>query len=432
MNPYFSKFSWGLLLVLSISAISFGQPTKKTVLFIGNSYTGSNNLPLLTRNIAFSVGDTLDFISRTPGGAQLNHWANDPTYMYEIKRRSWDHVVIQGQSQEPALSNAYVNQWVYPYAKALCDSARAYDSCNRPIFFRTWGRKNGDATNCQYVPWVCTYLGMDSALAYRYQKMANDNDAYVSPVGEVWKYLRQNHSQINLYTADESHPSLAGSYAGACTFYAVIFRKDPSLITDNAGLSATIAQQIRQAAKTVVYDSLPKWNVGKWDPTADFTMNVNSVKDTCIIQFDASNSTNTHTYYWDFGDGHFDTTTSALNSHAYVTGGPKTIKLIVSNCDGTDSISYTNTLCTIGLNETPLASNLHIYPNPANGIIKVEGADQLGVETIRVYSIHGKVMMYISDYRNEEINVTLLPSGQYILQLETKDQKRFPLYFIKQ
>jgi hypothetical protein len=28
----------------------------------------------------------------------------------------------------------------------------------------TWGRENGDAQNCEFVPWVCTYEGMADAI----------------------------------------------------------------------------------------------------------------------------------------------------------------------------------------------------------------------------------------------------------------------------
>ena len=52
--------------------------------------------------------------------------------------------------------------------------------------------------------------------------MANDNKALLSPVGAVWKYLRNNNPGISLYQSDESHPTLAGSYAAACCFYALI------------------------------------------------------------------------------------------------------------------------------------------------------------------------------------------------------------------
>lgn len=101
--------------------------------------------------------------------------------------------------------------------------------------------------------------------------MADNNEAIISPVGAVWKYIRQNFPSIELYQADESHPSVAGTYAAACSFYTAMFRKDPSTITFNSTLSAPDAENIRSAAKIIVYDSLLNWHIGEYDPEAGFS-----------------------------------------------------------------------------------------------------------------------------------------------------------------
>jgi hypothetical protein len=44
------------------------QQSRK-VLFLGNSYTGVNNLPKIIHGVALSVGDTLIYNSHTPGGS---------------------------------------------------------------------------------------------------------------------------------------------------------------------------------------------------------------------------------------------------------------------------------------------------------------------------------------------------------------------------
>ena len=130
----------------------------------------------------------------------------------------------------------------------------------------TWGRKNGDASNCANFPPICTYNGMDSLLRLRYMTMADDNEAQVSPVGAVWRHIRTNFSTIELYQSDLSHPSLAGSYAAACTFYTVFFQKNPELISFNGGLSDTDAANIRSSVKTVVFDDLATWNITNINP----------------------------------------------------------------------------------------------------------------------------------------------------------------------
>ena len=57
-----------LLAVLSVSTV---KAQTKHALFLGNSYTGVNNLPQLIKEIAASFGDTLSTDQNIPGGYQL-------------------------------------------------------------------------------------------------------------------------------------------------------------------------------------------------------------------------------------------------------------------------------------------------------------------------------------------------------------------------
>lgn len=101
---------------------SFGQQTKK-VLFIGNSYTASNNLPLLIDQMANSTGDDLIYDSNTPGGYTLKQHSSNATTLSKINQGNWDYVVLQDQSQYPSLSDNFVETNVYPYAEALNKSS---------------------------------------------------------------------------------------------------------------------------------------------------------------------------------------------------------------------------------------------------------------------------------------------------------------------
>ena len=143
----------------SVLALFHGeaQPVVKNVLFLGNSYTAANNLPSLVSQMASSTGDQLLYDSRTPGGYRMMNHAADPTTLNKIASSSWDFVTLQGQSQETSLGAAFLHADVHPFAKALCDSIRSAHPCAEPLFYMTWGRENGDASNCSTSPWVCTY-----------------------------------------------------------------------------------------------------------------------------------------------------------------------------------------------------------------------------------------------------------------------------------
>jgi PKD repeat protein len=237
----------------------------------------------------------------------------------------WDYIVLQGQSQEP-ITNPY--DFANGFS-ALYNQIRQYNPCTIIMPFMTWGRKNGDASNCLAFPVMCTYQGMDTTLRNKYLEKTLFVNGEVSPVSVVWSYLRQNHPSIELYQADESHPSATGSYAAACCFYAAVFKKDPTLITFNFGLNATVASIIRSAAKTKVYDNLNLWDYKK-PPISDFGYTTGSGVNEVFFSPKNLQSVQQN-YFWDFGDN----TTSTLHypTHSYLLDGNYIVELTTTNCD---------------------------------------------------------------------------------------------------
>lgn len=231
--------------------------TNYKVLFLGNSYTSVNDLPQMVSAVSLSAGDTITVTTNAPSGCTFQQHLSVSASM--IQQGGWDYVVLQEQSQLPSFPIDQFMQESYPYAKQLCQMISQYNPQAEVVFYMTWGRKNGDQNNAVSFPILGTYDGMDSLLHARYMMMAEDNDAIVSPVGAVWHYIRRHYPNIELNSTDESHPSLAGSYAAACSFYTVFFQKSPMLITDDACVDAYTARIIRQVTNTVVFDSLNKW-----------------------------------------------------------------------------------------------------------------------------------------------------------------------------
>lgn len=259
MNAYKKQI---LTLVMVLFAIVLGTNAQEPkVLFIGNSYTEYNNLPEVLKMLANSNGDSLKYVSNTPGGCTFQQHLFNQSASY-IRQGDWDYVVLQEQSQIPSFPDNDFYNICYPYAQQLCQMINQYCSDAQTVFYMTWGRKYGDQQNCQIFPPLCTYEGMDSLLYLRYMIMAEDNDAWVSPVGALWHYIRDNHPDIDLYGSDGSHPSAAGTYAAACSFYALIYGKTPLNSPYTFSLSDQVAKTIQKAAETVVYDSLSKWRFG--------------------------------------------------------------------------------------------------------------------------------------------------------------------------
>ena len=241
------------------------------VLFIGNSYTYYNNLPDIISSIANSMGNNLYAEGSLIGGATFQSHVNNNTTNDLIMDGNWDFVVLQEQSQYPSFPLWQVEQEVFPYANQLNELIHEYNECGNTVFFMTWGRENGDDMNCPNWPPVCTYEGMDDLLRERYIIMANDNNAIISPVGAVWRYLRDNEYDIDLYSTDGSHPSLQGSYVAAVSFYTTLFQANPLEISwdPKLGISENNYELIHEAVKIVVYDNLNEWNIQSNDIDGD-------------------------------------------------------------------------------------------------------------------------------------------------------------------
>ena len=246
-----------IALVLSVTML-MAQGESKRVLFIGNSYTEVNNLPQLVQRVAESAGDVVEYQSNTPGGCTFQQHCNNLS-MDLIRQGGWDVVVLQEQSQRPSFPQSQVEVEVFPYAQQLVEAVYNNNPEGEAMFYMTWGRKYGDQQNAPYFPVLGTYEGMDSMLYERYMYMARQYDASVCPVGRVWRYLRTNYPEIELYQSDGSHPSLAGSYAAACAFYTLIFHRSPQYITYQPEIDAAQALTIREAVQSVVFDTLSFW-----------------------------------------------------------------------------------------------------------------------------------------------------------------------------
>lgn len=413
-----------LYAVLGLTVNSHGQSTTIRVLFLGNSYTEVNNLPQTLANMANSTGDTLIFDSNTPGGQTLSGHSNDATSLSKIASGNWDFVVLQEQSQYPSFPISQVENSVFPYALILDSIINVYNPCAETVFYITWGRKNGDAQNCPYWPPICTYNGMDSLLTLRYSMMAEDNNAILSPVGPVWKYIRTNFPSIELYQTDESHPSLAGTYAAACCFYTTLFRKDPSLITYNANLLPEYAANIRAAVKTVVYDSLKKWKIGEFEPQSDFTytdLGSNNIAFT-------NESLNATSYLWLFGDG--DTSTLQNPTHNYSTEGVYGVKLFAYKCELLDSTEQTITIKASGIKEQN-SHAFNIYPNPTATTFTLTADSRFYGIDYKIYNVEGKNILS-GKIKSEQtiIDLTDFSRGLYIIKIN--DDLRHKLKVVKE
>ncbi|OFZ09876.1 MAG: hypothetical protein A3D92_00205 [Bacteroidetes bacterium RIFCSPHIGHO2_02_FULL_44_7] len=386
-----------------IGLLSFSAPAQDSVsvLFIGNSYVATNNLPLMIRTLANSLGDEMTYVSQNPGGATLANHAGNPLTFVNINSQPWDFVVLQAQSQEPSFSDSQVNTQTLPYAMQIADSVYDNRFCSDVQFFMTWGRKDGDP---QWAP-ISTYEGMNSRLRAAYMRMADSVQGSVSPVGSAWAYVRANYPSLgdSLYMADGSHPSMAGSYLAACTFYASLYRKTPLGSSYTAGLSGTTAEILQQAAALTVLDSLELWNVR---PISEHTQ----AQFTSVINGTAAQFTNTSTkaqsYVWDFGDLSYST--DEHPTHSYAFSGSYQVMLITESVCDSDTTFSTLIVATNGLEDDSMP--IHVV-NLGSGRFQVTYAED--TDRYQIFTSDGKLVAY-SD-ANGLIDLAASGKGLYFM-----------------
>lgn len=373
------------------------------VLFIGNSYTAANNLPQLFVNLSASMGDSVQTAMNTPGGYTFQLHSSDANTLSLIHSQPWDFVVLQEQSQRPSFPPAQVAVEVLPYARQLDSLILLNNPCSETVFYMTWGRKYGDASNCAAWPPVCTFSGMQQQLRQAYLQMGDDNNALVAPCGMAWQESWTTDSSINLWIGDNSHPSLEGSYLTACVFYATIFRKSPLGANYTAGLQPTVAGFLQQVAHQTVFDSLSTWNIGEFDPEASFSAQPNAL----AVQFDHTGS-NCSQFDWDFGDGQSGAGPSPL--HLYAQGGTYPVTLIAGNGCSDDTTTQMITLSATGISESD----------------RTDCIEQAG-ETIRFHCAVRELDLFSVDGRL--LNRVMFPSGTPDYTLPSTDQGALLMVF---
>jgi hypothetical protein len=227
------------------------------VLFIGNSYTAQNNLPGLFSDIVASTGEPRPMVkSRTPGGRTLRQHLGDPETLKLVDAGDWNVMVLQAQSQEPAMAevNAGIASDFLEGGTGLCRRFQAGNPGGRILLYQTWARH----ADLWRVDQRAEALGADAAAMQSrnrkwYAALADRvPNATVAPVGDAWERNAGLPMPMRLHGNDHSHPTLAGSYLAALVLYGIVYKPATLDVPFRAALpesEATVLQSL--AAETL-------------------------------------------------------------------------------------------------------------------------------------------------------------------------------------
>ncbi len=162
-----------------------------SVLFVGNSLTYFNSLPILVEEEAARRGievrtEELAF----PNYALIDHW-NDGNVQDLIETGAFDFVVVQqGPSSQP-----YGRMILIQYGQLFKDLCVANDT--ELAFFMVWPS----------IPYYHTFEGVIA----NYSSAAQITGSILCPVGELWRDHITATGDYGFYGPDGFHPSQEGS-----------------------------------------------------------------------------------------------------------------------------------------------------------------------------------------------------------------------------
>jgi hypothetical protein len=178
------------------------------ILFIGNSLTYWNDLPLIVQGVFDAAGGTTYEVGMiaAPDVSLEDHW-NDGSARRHIERGGWQMVVLQqGPSSLPE-SRVLLREYVGRFAERVTSIGA------RTALYSVWPSRGrpGDFPRA-----------IES-----YSIAANDVAGLFFPVATAWLAAWRRDSTLALYDLDGLHPSVLGSYLAALVMYGVIADRSP-------------------------------------------------------------------------------------------------------------------------------------------------------------------------------------------------------------
>ena len=232
-------------------ALVTGPEQTKAVLWVGNSFFYYNNsmhghVSQLIRSSSMPDKAGHRSVSATISGSGINwhdldaHFKPNAVGSYSFNAKNevvfntftkpFDVVLMMDCSQCPI--HPQLRSIFHEYAKKNSEIARKNGA--RPAFFMSWAY--ADAPE------------MTEQLAAEYGNAGRAHDALVVPAGLAFARSVKERPDLSLYIADKRHPSLAGTYLGACTVLASLYGVNPEGNSYTAGLDAATAKFLQTVA----------------------------------------------------------------------------------------------------------------------------------------------------------------------------------------
>ncbi|HCQ16800.1 MAG: hypothetical protein CMI36_05215 [Owenweeksia sp.] len=395
--------------ILMVSNSTNAQDTTR-VLFIGNSFTGANNLPNLFEQLAANAGHHVVIGAHTPGGISVGDirqgnqaHMNNP-YVYNlIKGDDWDYLVLQdnqgrfshprGKFPDPSFQSKVIEGHL-----RIRDSLLYYHPCAHMIWFGGFGTKNGLS------PDFTSGVAMIDSIYQNYKFLNDTAHQVIAPIGPAFKRIIAAYPAIDLWGGDATHPSLHGSFLTACVIYTTVFKQSPLLSTYNPGISASHDTLLKTVGYQTTLDSLNFTGLDSITPL------ISRSNDTLVI-------TGYPQCSWFYNDAPYP----SANCTAIMDQVGR-YSAIVTDSKGCMFKAWEYELASSNVNyeQLPLES-MAVYPNPGTGKFKLKLSEP-GTAFSYILTTSGGKIIDRQDLNLESVVIDLTnhPKGLYILQVNVK------------
>lgn len=183
-----------VLALLALPATA-AEPAPLRVLFVGNSYTYTNDLPLVVAQVAAARGILIvPTMLAEPDFALEDHIV---TGLYDsvLESDPYDWVVLQQGPSSLPQNQVYLRTW------AVRAAASAHAHGIRVALMAAWPALDN------------AYTSLNAELSYRNAAIASGGCSL--PVATAWRLVREQRPDLSLYQRDRLHPTPEGTLLAA-------------------------------------------------------------------------------------------------------------------------------------------------------------------------------------------------------------------------
>lgn len=161
-----------------------------SILFIGNSHTFYNDMPLMVKRRADEEGYNCRVTMLAHPNWFLSQHAEEPEARFNILYGKYDYVVLQEHAHPFGPEEEFLNA-------AIVLNKMIREAGSIPIIYECWAKK--DESELQ------DHMNMV------HRHIAEEIGALIAPVGENWWTYKESWPTLEMYDADGAYASHAGS-----------------------------------------------------------------------------------------------------------------------------------------------------------------------------------------------------------------------------